>query len=578
MESLAGNGRLGGRGGGGGSWLSSAPMGPPDTRQQALAETDLALLASPGRSLAVLFGVAFALRACAVTRTAVIFNDGPEFLRIAGDISNGAFAEALTHHYHPLYPACIALVSRLGIEPEAAAIGISVVSGSLAVLALYAFLRLAFGGSVAFVGAMMLALHPYAIRFSADVQSDALYLALFLGSVAALYAALERRCARRATLAGLLCGAGYLTRPESLGVLFAGLVLIGVAALRGRWTGAAAARVGAALGAGVTLMAMPYWIGVRFVSGQWQLSQKKSVLELLAPSTVLGDRWGLLLFGAGGFALGAAALWMWLRRGDAAGRAWAFPRIGALGLAVLFAASALAALWIAPDLMQQFAADVISALRPELALLLALGIVARAGAGPNGRAIFISTLLGLYAVVLFGLLLEYGYLSRRHTLPPLVLSFGYAALGGLWLVDTVASRTARVGRVAWLVALLVLLAIISFPKAFHDHRGEELAGRRAAEWLREADPTGGIVASNKSKLGYYAARPWQSLHWQGELRRLADLHSTGVRWLILEENALDESLQPRAPYAEVPPAVLVERHRVTLREHHAFVYEVVPKP
>jgi 4-amino-4-deoxy-L-arabinose transferase-like glycosyltransferase len=555
-------------------------MGPPESRQQSGDAPETHGLGHPGLQLLFLFVLALALRIVAVGRTAVIFNDGPEFLRIADAFSQGAFAQALTHPYHPLYPACIALLSACGVSPEAAAVAISVVSGSLAVLALYAFLRLAFGWRVAFVGATLLAIHPYAIRFSADVQSDALYLAFFLGSVAALYSALAGGRWRLAVLAGGLSGLGYLTRPEGLGVALVGLLLIGVAWLRGRWGLQRAMRMSLGLGVGVAITAFPYWLMLRRASGSWQLSQKKSALRMLGVSDFLdglGEGVGPVLL-LGGAAL-CVVVFVVASRGPRAvpPRRWG-GRVGALQLAALFAACVLFAGLLAPTLLVQFAADVVSTLRPELALLLGVGIAARSRAGPQGRSLFISTLLGLYAILLFGLLVEYGYLSRRHALPPLVLVFGYVALGAVTISGWSASWASRWGPRGVLVMLICLLALISFPKAFHDHRGEELAGRLAAEWLREAGGAEGDLASNKSKLGYYADRPWQSLHWQHKHRGLADLESTGVRWLILEETALDESLEPLPPFRATRRTALEERRRFAARGHQAIVFEVMSKP
>jgi hypothetical protein len=98
-----------------------------------------------GLDLSVILFVALAVRAFAWSRTAVMFNDGPIFLAMAEAIGAGRWAEVLAHPYHPLYPALIALVGLFPIHLETAAVTVSILGGLLSVVAIFLFVRDAFG-------------------------------------------------------------------------------------------------------------------------------------------------------------------------------------------------------------------------------------------------------------------------------------------------------------------------------------------------------------------------------------------------------------------------------------------------
>jgi 4-amino-4-deoxy-L-arabinose transferase-like glycosyltransferase len=551
---------------------------------------------SESRVVALIFVFALGLRSLVVFRTAVIFNDGPIFIRLAELMHAGDWAEALSHPYHPLYSFLIHLARHVTDDPERAGIVISLLGGSAAVVALYAFLREAFDLHVARVGAIMLALNPYAVRYSADVQSDSIHLWLFLVSVTLLYRALRTQSPRLATITGVVSGLAYLTRPEGVGVVLVGVVLVSVAWIRGSWGADRAARWLAGLCSGLVAAAVPYLLAIRSLTGHWIFSQKKSVLSLVGfdlerlevvsgdPALNVLSGWGLaVLLGASAIALYFAWRGLDQVRGSPASRM----RIGAGALSGGVALLLALALWLAPEQTMYFLAILASSLRPELVLLLVIGIGSRVSRGPQGRSLFISAFCAVYAVVLFGLLLHYGYLSRRHTLPPLSLLLGYAALGCIVLADQLRALPERLGirdsafgrwpRDVWLSALIVILLAVSLPKTLSDYRAEELAGRLAAEWLAGQSQGPEYVAANRSKLGYYARRRWFPLREEGMLLGLERFRRGGVRYVVIEEDALDEQLAPISPLNEHEQLVLLERHRVEVRGRHAVVFEMVER-
>jgi hypothetical protein len=514
--------------------------------------------------------VAGVLRVQHWLRVDVLFNDGPEFLRITKAMAAHDWGTALADDYHPLYPLVTLAVQLLVPLPNdgyaSAAALVSILAGIASVLFLYLFVRSAYGLRAAWVAALALAVHPYAVRFSGDVQSDGLYLALFLGASAALWAALRNRAAAVAGWAGALSGLAYLVRPEGVGVALVGGALGGGRALRG-----GGARLGwsgwlAALGAGCLVVMAPYLISIRVETGQWHLTKKKP-LELVSPLDEEG----------GAAALGLAPAVPPRVSGPVSPPA--SPESAEVPAASLREEPrAVAPIFSRSAVLLRFLSTLVSTLRPEILVLLLLGVFSCRGR-PGPRAAFVIAFLCLYLTVLLGLALH-GYVSRRHVLPPLVLTFGYAALGLPVLGEALVSVAGRLSRakarprprLALGLGLLCLLAP-SLGKELrpHDHAG--LAERRAAEWLRAEGLAPGPVAASKDRVAYYADAPFVPLRHASDEGLVADLRARGARYLIVEEDGGEGSRAAR----RAQEGGLTLLHRLEAGGREAWVY-ALPTP
>lgn len=504
---------------------------------------------------AVLVALALGVRVVAAWRSAVIFNDGPSYLQVAALFYQGAYGKALAHPYHPLYPALTAAVAPLVGDFTRAGLLVSVVSGSLAVLGLYAFLARAFDPRTARLGGLMLALHPYAVRFSSNVQSEGLYLAFFLAAVALAWRATRESSARAGLGAGLLAGAAYLVRPEGLGVAAAAVAFSALRLFQGRVSVPAFLRVSGALVAGVLLLAGPYVVQIHEQSGEWRITQKKSVGQLVmppdasTPSPAPGttDRPRLRLPP--------------LRRPTA-------HEASVLPARFDFEPRAASAFL---DLGQVS----LGALRPVIVLLMVLGLLQQRGP-PGERGRFLLLLLGLYGVVLYGLALNVGYLDRRHVLPPLLLLLGYAALG-LPVLGGTLLRLLRPGRdpqgsraaARWLG--IAVFVIVTLPKTWAAHDRERLATRRAAEWLAAHPELSGPVAAEKHRTAWYAGEAFVQLSRGGARGDVDALERAGARFLIV-----DDRVARRLPSLDARRAQLTELHREQVAGRTAWVYDLAP--
>lgn len=519
-------------------------------------------------TLASLFVLAVLLRVATALRTSVIFADGPSFVRLAERIDAGDWEAVLLHPYHPLYPLSMSGLRALTGDFETAGVVASVLAGGLSVVALYGFLRAAFDRHVATVGALLLCLLPYAVRFSSDVQSDGVYLALFLLAVWALWRALADGSVPMALLAGVLSALAYLTRPEGVGVVVAGLLLGGEKLWRREWTARQLAGWGFVLVAGFGVLAGPYLRVLGELRGAFVLSGKKSLGALigLAESPSVGETlsWAGAAAGVLFLALGMAVAW---RRAGSSGSARLRP--GLVAAAVVGGAIAVGFVSDA----REFTGVVVSSLGPGIVVLTALGIHALHRERNPARARFLFVFLGLYAVLLFALLSNYGYLSRRHALPPLTLLLGHAAAGvfllSRWLRRAAAvlwaSRPLSVG--ASLAIVLLLVAATELPKTLRRHREDALAHRWAAEWLRDEGQPPGAVAAVKLRTAYYAGRGWVPL--RPRANGVIELGAIDRARYLIVDRELDPLLERR------PQVDLVELHRVEAAGELVLVYRIV---
>jgi 4-amino-4-deoxy-L-arabinose transferase-like glycosyltransferase len=440
-------------------------------------------------SVPIVLALAFALRWILAARGEVIFNDGPQFVAIARAFHAGEIDRALSHVYHPLYSWLAANAYPLFGDYERAALAISITAGTLVGLPLWALLRRLFGRRVAWAGLVLWAAHPFAAGYSANVQSDPVYLLFFVTAVWALWRGLETLPAPRgaafATAAGACSGLAYLTRPEGVGVLLLGglwLVLGIVVAARRRLARELPARVLAIalLAGGFVLPSLPYLRHIHETTGEWQLTRKKSLSNLAgvsgyghAPRDVVKDevsrRYG---------------------RPPLHRDTW-FERYVLRG-ARLFVTFGEALTW-------------------PLAIFLALGLAVRGRALLRTRGdLFLLSFFALYGFTLYRLAVTLGYAGRRHMFPLVLLALGWTALGAVTFARRV--ETALLARgVAWAgragAIVLAALVLTMLPKTLRTNANEPIGEKHAGLWIRAhagPGPERPIVFAPRERILYYA--------------------------------------------------------------------------
>jgi 4-amino-4-deoxy-L-arabinose transferase-like glycosyltransferase len=497
--------------------------------------------------------VALVVRAIAWQRTGVIFNDGPTFIGLARLIEQGHWAAALAHPFHPLYPAAIAAMHPLFGSWESAAVAVSALSGAIATAVLFVFLRHAFDLRIAYVGAVLLAFHPYAVSHSADVQSDGLYGLLFLSSAAGLWLACSTGRSRWALATGVLAGLAYWVRPEGVGIALIGIGIGTMLIATRRWSAKSGLTWIAALGLGAAICVAPYVFALHEQSGRWMLTQKKtaSLASAAMERSPLPDD-----------VIASAPFLETVVRGPrvaaTAVRPAGSPLMGAPGGSAL-------------ELLRK----VLETMGPAFVGLALIGVLF--GIRRNlAREGFIALLCGLYLTLLYALVFQAGYVSKRHTLPLAILLFGYVAAGtpvlGRWLLaiwERAGLRLTPDGS-RWSTLLGVALVIgVSIPTTFQVRRADRIAEREAAVWLSaRSDWHGGPVAAGKQRVAYYAGAPHVRIPDAGVPDPLTLLKAAGAEYLIVDDHYLEENPALRRA-SEVGMRVL---HRTHSGGHSATVY------
>jgi hypothetical protein len=536
-----------------------------------------------GAAIAALAAFAFLFRFARWERTAVLFNDGPVFLALAERSASGAFEVLLQHPFHPLYPLAIAAVHALGapfgLGFETAGALVAALAGAAGVVAMGALARAAFGPREGLVAAALFAIHAAAVDVGGDVQSESLYLALFLAAAASLWRAIEGGRPAAGFAAGAFSGLAYLTRPEGIGLALVGVALAGWRALRGQVPIGRAVRTALAIGVTAAVLAGPYIAALSIRTGELTLTRKKSVGWIVGAEGHAGS---------GGLATGQPGMEApKITRTEPNAEPAPDPKSDHVQAAASGGRDAapardpldslVAPPWTkraAPAAFFDLLDDAVSALRPEILPLVLLGVFALRGR-PTRRAGFFGVLCGAYGVLLFALAMNVGYVSERHLLPVVLLLLGYGAAGTLWLAE----RIGRIGtagapsggraRVATAV-LLALVLLVAIGKTLRKPEGiEDLAERRAAEWVRDRAP-GSVVAARKRRVAYYAGGPFCQLRPRTPLSFETYFANHAVQYVVV--NAVD--VEEYVGLDDLVGTRLEEVYRVEAEGETALVYAV----
>ena len=436
--------------------------------------------------------VAFVARVIEAAQDVSMMNDGPRFLAAADAWLRGDLATLIRDDFHPGMSAAIALVGGLaGIDLEVAARAISVVSGTLAAVVLFALARDTLSPRVALASGLLFAVQPASVLASSSVQSDALHQLLALAGALAAWRALERRSARAAAAAGLLCGLAYLVRPEGLVVAAVmGAWLFAEAALR-RLEPRRAALLGAAFALALLATAAPYPLAIHAHSGEWRVSQKKSIAAMLSLEST--------------------------------------------------AASPAADAERAPRILPALAEVAGEGMRAVHPLFFALCLIGLPRRRPTRAELYLLSYPAAIFLVLLLLRLSYLYVSHRHWLVGAALLLPFAARGLLELVEAASRRAPRLAPRSRAVAatLFVTVACGLTYIALDQDDPVKPARVEAARWLASHTRVTALAAS-RSRIAWYAgAGRFVELSHDPDGQRVVEAaRAADADYLIAEESRL----------------------------------------
>jgi hypothetical protein len=479
----------------------------------------------PAQGAAVAFAVALALRLALAPRMAVLQADGCTYVWLAQDALAGRISEALRHPFHPLYPAMIAALGRLGLPLETAGVALSAGLGARAAPLFFLAFARALGCAAGLAGALLYAASPYAVRAGADVMSEASFIFFIAASLAAGARAMAPPgdpCGVRlpgALVSGLCAGLAFLVRPEGLVAAIAmALFLAPRAALgpaRGRAMGAFCLVI-----AGTMMTAAPYVAWISADAGELRLTRKKSIasmidsatgLEILAPPRSPAD---------------------------------ASPAPRPDDLRWLIAppvppppASVSGRLDATAEVFSRFI-DTVHPLMVALALVPIIALI-RAWRSPGDRGVarFIALLaLGLFLAALLNRL-GVGYAHKRHLLAAACLVAAPAGLGATMLAGALSARGLHPRAASAIV--VVLCAAILLSKALAPQFAERTGLLDASRALAARDPASFatsrplVLGYAATEIAYYAGGREADLPYGSAAAVLASARAQGIRYVAI---------------------------------------------
>jgi hypothetical protein len=514
--------------------VGPSPRRQPEAAIDAATETVLprpsarSRWATDGWRLAVLLLMAVALRTWVIANTTVPSRDCIVFVRYALHLEEppaaaGSFFGVIkTAEHPPGYPLAILVVSKvvrpvvgetspysMGLSAQIA----SAVAGVLLTIPLYSLIRRIIDRNAAFAATGVFGVLPGFVEVTSDGISDGLF---WLTAVTALWFAVRalRPTDRRAATvngiwAGLMCGLGYLVRPDaaivalSIGLTLAGVVVV-LWARSGRDRIVIGERIRPRLQAGLGLIAgwllvtIPYMV---LIAGITNKPSGKGLFEKEPDPTYFNRQ----------------AMTPAVRLPIAA---WYSPADGENQ-----------PLWALKSLWAEYWKASFYAL-PAFGLI---GLVALRRRLTDPRLILLLVLAGIQAALLWFLGAHIGYVSQRHTILIVMVTCVFAAAGfsylgslAIWawhthalsgratsLVATFSSVDQGEALVRWMrgwrpwelgTVWAAILMAVALPRNFHSLHEERKGHKLAGLWMKENVPAGPQIVDPFGWAEWYTGR------------------------------------------------------------------------
>jgi hypothetical protein len=238
--------------------------------------------------LAILLLISLLLSIYLFFQTYVISLDGAfQYIPIAKDFASGLFRKALSHNQQPLYPLIVASVSRCVSDFELAGKLVSTFFGILIIFPVYFLGKMIFDQKIAFLSSLLLAIHPYLRRYSADVLKESAYLFFFAIALLFAWKAIQEEKKYAFLFIPLFSVIAYLVRPDGIEVLlivFFYVLFIKKFSIPGRKR-----MVILLLLLSSCILFLPYLIHLKETTGVWTLSRAKTMAWFLGLGMTEGE-------------------------------------------------------------------------------------------------------------------------------------------------------------------------------------------------------------------------------------------------------------------------------------------------
>jgi len=422
-----------------------------------------------------LFWIFCAALAIGVYQMFVVFSisgDGPVYIDAARRFYEGDFATALRKEFPPLYPVLIAIAYTISPNWIVAGKAVSLVLGFLTIFPVYFLVKKVFGEKLALITALLLVFHPFVCKYWVRVLTEGTYIFLLACSVWLSWKAITEKKYVLFFLSGVAAGLNYLNRPEGIGVFIitalfvvCGSPLIKKGSYKKRFLSLCA------LSAGIIILAGPYIMYMKSVTGKWQLSRKKNV--------------AVALMGKPGESSSVPAPEL-----DAKARIPAYSKLETGYFKTLF------------DISKLF----VNVYYPSLFILMLIGFIRRKIYYYDLRFELYIGVLCIFYILVFSLF----YASDRHLVPLVSICLFWASIGLYELNDVVLNIWHKVNKTEMLSDkrvfgfLLVGIIITLLPFTLRPQDRDKIGQKRVGKWMKENCKKSPFILTDMGRIAFYA--------------------------------------------------------------------------
>ena len=484
--------------------------------------------------------------------TYVIKNDSVAFIQNAKYFADGDFLSGLRHDFHPLYSFLMAVLYKAIPDMELSGTIVSISFGTLTVIVFYLIGKSVFGRKVSFVSSVVLALHPYAVRFSVDIISESTYFFFFISALGLGFFAIVKRKYYLFALAGICTALAYLVRPEGIGIIIivAGwCILKDLTKFKIVWKEKLVSIL--ILATSFLVFSMPYLVYIQKETGHWSLTKKKDLSKVVGIDVVLSSGNGKNLKKEKGdghtkknnVSRDAKTIAKLNKQGsnkpttsseNVSQAAKTIAKLNKQGSDKSTTSSDkkitkqnthvridLKKLKIDVNSILYILDKYLTTFHPFLFVLLIIGVIKWTRVRKvRYFGFYIASIIVFYLLVFYRLNLAYApafqYPSRRHLIPLVIPAIFCVGIGvyatGSWIHEKFQFDKLKSGlrgrlRNVWIAQLLILIIIISvlLPKTLKPQRSDKLGIKKAGQWIREnSHIQSPAILSDSFRNAYYA--------------------------------------------------------------------------
>ncbi len=463
--------------------------------------------------------------------TYVIKNDSVAFMQIARYFADGDFLSGLRHDYHPLYSFLMAVMYKVIPDMEISGTIVSVFFGTLTVIVFYLVGKSVFDRKISFVSSVILAFHPYAVRFSVDIISESTYFFFFISALGLGFFAIAKRKYSLFALTGICVALAYLARPEGIGIILivAGWIIFkDCVKIKTVWRGKLVSIL--ILVISFLVFSMPYLVYMKKDTGHWRLTKKKDLSQIVGVDAVLKSVSSKNLKKETGDghvrkkdvlpALGTGATLE-----SKGGNELSTSSVRKITKQKTHSRIDLKKLKIYVNSVLYIAEKYLTTFHLFLFVFLIIGVINWTRIKKERFfGLYIASIIAVYLFLLYRLNIThissygeiYQYPSRRHLIPLVIPAIFCVGIGvyatGSWIHEKFQFSKLRSGlrgrlRDVWMVQLVIMMIIVSvlLPKTLKSQRYDKLGIKVVGQWVKEhSHKQSPAILSTSARNAYYA--------------------------------------------------------------------------